>query len=473
MFTGIVEEMGALVVRRAAGEGTPPRCFDAPDWSPRAAAIGDSIAVNGCCLTVVEVGPGWWAADVVDETLGRTNLGRPPPGRSGQPGAARRASATASAATWSRVTSTASARSSRPAPDLRDRRARPRLARYLVEKGSITVDGVSLTVVEPSTDRASPSPSSPTPLAVTTLGRKAPGDRVNLEVDVIAKYAERLLTGRHRVALQRPRGHPERPDVPAATIEEAIAAIGRRADGHRRRRRGPRERRRPHHGGGVRHPRGDGASSSGTPPASSARRSPTSGPTSSTCRSWSRATPSPSAPPSPSPSTTATAPRRASRRGDRSSTARALVDPATRPADLARPGHLHVLRAREGGVLKRAGHTEAAVDLARLAGLTPAGVLCEVVTEDGLGMARLTELEALRRASHGLLADHHRRPHPLPPPDRAPGPPDRRGPAADRVRRVPLLRLPERPRPGDPPGVRDGRAGRRGRTCWSGCTASA
>jgi 3,4-dihydroxy 2-butanone 4-phosphate synthase/GTP cyclohydrolase II len=87
---------------------------------------------------------------------------------------------------------------------------------------------------------------------------------------------------------------------------------------------------------------------------------------------------------------------------DRSLTARALVDPKTRPEDLARPGHLHVLRAREGGVLKRAGHTEAAVDLARMAGLTPAGVLCEVVTDDGLGMARLPDLEAFA-ARHGLL----------------------------------------------------------------------
>jgi 3,4-dihydroxy 2-butanone 4-phosphate synthase/GTP cyclohydrolase II len=87
---------------------------------------------------------------------------------------------------------------------------------------------------------------------------------------------------------------------------------------------------------------------------------------------------------------------------DRSLTARALVHPDTRPGDLARPGHLHVLRARDGGVLKRAGHTEAAVDLARMAGLQPAGVLCEVVTEDGLGMARLPYLEAFA-ARHGLL----------------------------------------------------------------------
>ena len=86
---------------------------------------------------------------------------------------------------------------------------------------------------------------------------------------------------------------------------------------------------------------------------------------------------------------------------DRATTIKALIDPDTRPVDLARPGHIHVLRSREGGVLKRAGHTEAAVDLARMAGLYPAGVLCEIVTEDKLEMARLPEL--LRFAeSHGL-----------------------------------------------------------------------
>jgi 3,4-dihydroxy 2-butanone 4-phosphate synthase/GTP cyclohydrolase II len=78
---------------------------------------------------------------------------------------------------------------------------------------------------------------------------------------------------------------------------------------------------------------------------------------------------------------------------DRAKTIRSLIDAGTRPDDLARPGHIHVLRARDGGVLKRAGHTEAAVDLARMAGLYPAGVLCELVTADSMGMARLPELE--------------------------------------------------------------------------------
>ena len=80
---------------------------------------------------------------------------------------------------------------------------------------------------------------------------------------------------------------------------------------------------------------------------------------------------------------------------DRATTIRALADPSTRPADLARPGHVFPLRARDGGVLTRAGHTEAAVDLARLAGLQPAGVICEVVTADKSGMARGAELRWL------------------------------------------------------------------------------
>jgi 3,4-dihydroxy 2-butanone 4-phosphate synthase / GTP cyclohydrolase II len=85
---------------------------------------------------------------------------------------------------------------------------------------------------------------------------------------------------------------------------------------------------------------------------------------------------------------------------DRARTIRALIDPATRPEDLARPGHIFPLRYMPGGVLRRAGHTEAAVDLTRLAGLEPAGVLCEIVNEDGT-MARLDDLEAFA-AAHGL-----------------------------------------------------------------------
>jgi len=85
---------------------------------------------------------------------------------------------------------------------------------------------------------------------------------------------------------------------------------------------------------------------------------------------------------------------------DRAITVRALTDPATTPEDLAMPGHIFPIRAREGGVLVRSGHTEAAVDLARLVGLYPAGVICEILNEDG-SMARLPQLEDFA-ATHGL-----------------------------------------------------------------------
>lgn len=85
---------------------------------------------------------------------------------------------------------------------------------------------------------------------------------------------------------------------------------------------------------------------------------------------------------------------------DRCETVTAAIDPATRPEDISMPGHVFPLRARPGGVLERAGHTEAAVDLARLAGLPPAGVICEIINPDGT-MARRPELEVFA-SEHGL-----------------------------------------------------------------------
>jgi len=86
---------------------------------------------------------------------------------------------------------------------------------------------------------------------------------------------------------------------------------------------------------------------------------------------------------------------------DRALTVRTAIDPKSKPADLARPGHVFPLRARLGGVLVRAGHTEAAVDLARIAGLPPAGVICEVMNDNGT-MARVPELTRFAK-KHGLL----------------------------------------------------------------------
>ncbi|MDP3543487.1 MAG: bifunctional 3,4-dihydroxy-2-butanone-4-phosphate synthase/GTP cyclohydrolase II [Elusimicrobiota bacterium] len=99
---------------------------------------------------------------------------------------------------------------------------------------------------------------------------------------------------------------------------------------------------------------------------------------------------------------------------DRAVTIKALIDPKTRPEDLGRPGHIFPLRAKQGGVLVRAGHTEAAVDLARLAGLRPAGVICEILNADG-SMSRTQQLMKFARR-HKLkiitiadLIDHRRR----------------------------------------------------------------
>ena len=85
---------------------------------------------------------------------------------------------------------------------------------------------------------------------------------------------------------------------------------------------------------------------------------------------------------------------------DRAKTVQVMVDPETKPGDILMPGHMFPLRAREGGVLARAGQTEATVDLARLAGLQPAGVLCEIMNEDGT-MARMPQLEVIAKR-HGL-----------------------------------------------------------------------
>src|SRR5947207_1863541 len=86
---------------------------------------------------------------------------------------------------------------------------------------------------------------------------------------------------------------------------------------------------------------------------------------------------------------------------DRAATVQAAIDPASRPGDFARPGHVQPLRAQPGGVLVRAGQTEAAVDMARIAGVYPAGVICEIMNENGT-MARVPELTKFAK-KHGLL----------------------------------------------------------------------
>jgi riboflavin synthase len=189
MFTGIVEELGTLVSR----DGGRLRLGAATVLED--AFLGASIAVNGCCLTVVALGPDWWEADVTDESFARTNLGEVVPG---DPVNLERPVRVSDRLGGHLVQGHVDAVGEvvEPVPDLRVRMPVD-LLRYVVAKGSITVDGVSLTVVEPTDDGFTVA-VIPHTAEVTTLGRRTPGDRVNLEVDVMAKYAEKLLVGHVR-----------------------------------------------------------------------------------------------------------------------------------------------------------------------------------------------------------------------------------------------------------------------------------
>lgn len=196
MFTGIVEELGEIT----AVENLP----DASRFRLRGPVVtegakhGDSIAVNGVCLTVVEHEGEEFTADVMAETLNRSGLGALTVGS--------RVNLERPTAVGARLgghivqghvdgTGEIIAREPSENWEIVKVSLPAGLSRYVVEKGSITVDGVSLTVVEAGPDFFTIS-LIPTTLALTTLGIKQPGDPVNLEVDIIAKYVERLIGDR-------------------------------------------------------------------------------------------------------------------------------------------------------------------------------------------------------------------------------------------------------------------------------------
>ncbi len=204
MFTGIVEERGTLVVREDGADSAVLRIR--ARRALEGVALGDSIAVNGVCLTVTGVQPdddgsAVWSTDVMAETLRRSSLRDV---AAGDPVNLERAvtpqTRLGGHIVQGHVDGVGTVVSRTPGDDWEVVRiAVPaELARYVVEKGSITVDGVSLTV---SALADEPEPwfevsLIPTTLRETTLGERAPGDTVNLEVDVIAKYVERLLGAR-------------------------------------------------------------------------------------------------------------------------------------------------------------------------------------------------------------------------------------------------------------------------------------
>ena len=192
MFTGIVREVGSV----AAFDGS--RLVVAALETAPDAAVGDSVSVAGVCLTVVEQEAGRLAFDVVPETLARTALGRLQPGdavnvepslRVGDP--------LGGHVVQGHVDAVGRVRSVTPEGDARrvwvD--APESVLGYCIEKGSIAVDGVSLTVASFDDDGFEVA-LIPHTLAVTTLGRLEPGDAVNLEADVLGKIVERLVAGR-------------------------------------------------------------------------------------------------------------------------------------------------------------------------------------------------------------------------------------------------------------------------------------
>jgi riboflavin synthase len=194
VFTGIVEELGHVVATEDLPDAARIRISGPIVTSD--AKHGDSIAVNGVCLTVVEVENNTFTADVMRETLVRSSLAKVAEGD--------RVNLERAAAVGQRLgghivqghvdgTGTVLAREKAEHWEIVHIGLPPKLARYVVEKGSITVDGVSLTVVTVSEDEFTVS-LIPTTLELTTLGHRLPGDVVNLEVDVLAKYVERLAT---------------------------------------------------------------------------------------------------------------------------------------------------------------------------------------------------------------------------------------------------------------------------------------
>lgn len=210
MFTGIVEELGR-VVRLETVEDSARLTVEAPTVT-QDVNLGDSVSVNGCCLTVTAVHGSTFTADLMAETLTRTTLGSQAPGDPVNLERALRASDRLGGhIVQGHVDATAEVLDHHRGEhwDLLRIGLPQEIARYVAVKGSVALDGVSLTVVDvvdaPSTLDVAPVPGAGASLSVglipetlrrTTLGSRRPGERVNLEVDVLAKYAERLLGAR-------------------------------------------------------------------------------------------------------------------------------------------------------------------------------------------------------------------------------------------------------------------------------------
>lgn len=195
MFTGLVEEMGVVhgIDERPAGR----RFRIGAARIAEGARPGDSIAVDGCCLTAVAVAPDGFEVEAVPETLSRTTLGERRVGDAvNLERPVRLDQRLGGHLVQGHIDGVAEVRAIVPEGDgVRASFALPTgLARFVAEKGSITVDGVSLTVASASGDACEVA-FIPHTLAVTVAGRYVPGRRVNVEVDLIARYLARLIEG--------------------------------------------------------------------------------------------------------------------------------------------------------------------------------------------------------------------------------------------------------------------------------------
>lgn len=203
MFTGLVEAVGTVAALVPVGDGVRlevavPATLAGTTDRP-GCRLGDSVAIDGCCLTVIaDDGTDRWAFEAGAETLSKTTLGRRRPGDAvnlerALPADGRFGGHIVQGHVDGTATVAAIARHGNWI-DLRFTLA-AELAALLVPKGSVAVDGVSLTVVEAAADGFSVA-LIPHTLEATTLGRRAVGDRVNLETDILGKYVARLLSAR-------------------------------------------------------------------------------------------------------------------------------------------------------------------------------------------------------------------------------------------------------------------------------------
>ena len=403
MFTGIIGALGTVE------SITPIEGSDAAYLTLNAGDIvadldhGGSLAVNGVCLTAIDLDqlqPGQFRAYAMGETLRRTNLGDLNPGDTVNlerclPAGGRfdghvvqghvdavgtLASVTAHEA-WSTL------RFNLPAE----------LAPLLAEKGSIAVSGVSLTVTAVSAPGESPAWFEvgliPETLKATNLGTLKVGGSVNLETDALAKYVQRLTAFAGAPQTASEQVAPRRADAASVldSVQTAVDAIaaGRAVvvvDDEDRENEGDiifaAEHATPElMGFMIRYTSNKRADEMKLPPMVTNNEDPKGTAYTVSCDAASGVSTGISA-------------------ADRARTVQILADASSSPADITRPGHIFPLRAVDGGVAQRPGHTEAAVELSRAAGLSGVGVIAEVVHDDG-SMMRFDALRAFS-TEHGL-----------------------------------------------------------------------